>query len=311
MALDHRSLTSATAGWRARRADHHDSARAAGERALTRLIEGARLELVPMGSLPRAIGELAPGADVSVTCSPARSIEATLDVCAELADLGHRPVPHLSARMVASAGHLEAIHGRLGELGLREVFLVGGDADPPGCFVDALELLDALLELDGAPGARHVDHVGVTAYPDTHPTIPGERLHEALHRKQATILASGRTAHASTQMCFDPVRIEAWLRDERAAGLRLPVHLGIAGVIDTAKLMSTGVRLGVGPSLRYLRKNRRALGALLTQRSYEPGDLLRPLAPMLDELGVGGLHVFTFNQVAATRAWRERALARA
>ena len=69
------------------------------------------------------------------------------------------------------------------------------------------------------------------------------------------------------------------------------------------------MRLGVGTSLRYLKKNRTALRRLVTQRSFEPDRLLRPLAAELEELGIDALHLYTFNQVDATENWRERTLA--
>jgi methylenetetrahydrofolate reductase (NADPH) len=196
------------------------------------------------------------------------------------------------------------------EIGLRDIFVVGGDADPPGCFFDAIEFIAAFIALDDAEGPEHrqIDHIGYTSYPDSHPLISSEELHEALHVKQQIILASGRTAHVSTQMCFSADQIRNWLRAERAAGLIIPVHLGVPGVIDKTKLMTMGVRLGVGTSLRYLSKNRKALGKMMTQRSFEPDQLLKPLAGDLADLGVEGIHLYTFNQVAATEAWRTKIL---
>lgn len=281
-----------------------------GSPSMRRLVEEARLELVPMKSLERAVGELEPRSSISMTCSPASSIEATLDESERLLAAGHRVVPHISARMTESPRHLAAIHRRLGELGIREIFVVGGDAEPHGCYFDAIEFLEAFVDLDDAdgPASRRVDHIGYTAYPDTHPVISTDRLHDALHRKQQIVLGSGRSAHVTTQMCFSSDQVESWLRSERAAGLEVPVHLGIPGVIDRAKLMAMGVRLGVGTSLRYLKKNRRAIGRMMSQRSFEPDALLRPLAHQVDELGIDGLHVFTFNQVEATESWRRRTL---
>ena len=197
------------------------------------------------------------------------------------------------------------------EIGIREVFVVGGDADPPGCFFDAIEFIEAFLALDDADGPEHrqVDHIGYTSYPDSHPLIKSEQLHDALHVKQQMILDSGRTAHVSTQMCFSADQIRTWLRGERAAGLTVPVHLGVPGVIDKTKLMTMGVRLGVGTSLRYLSKNRKALGKMMTQRAFEPDQLLKPLAGQFADLGIEGIHLYTFNQVAATEAWRTKTLA--
>lgn len=281
-----------------------------GPSTMRRLITDAKVELIPMKSLERAVSELRPGSHISMTCSPAKTIEDTLDEAEQLLKAGHHVTPHISARMVQRYEHLQAIHERLVGLGIREIFVVGGDADPPGCYFDAIEFLEAFLALDDANGAenRQVDHIGFTSYPDTHPFITTEQLHVALHRKQQMILATGRTAHVSTQMCFSADQIRNWLKMERASGLTVPVHLGVPGVIDKTKLMTMGVRLGVGTSLRYLSKNKKALGKLMTQRSFEPDVLLKPLAGELDELGVDGIHLYTFNQVDATEQWRERTL---
>ncbi len=282
-----------------------------GPSTLRRLVADAKVELIPMKSLERAITELRPESNISMTCSPAKSIEATLDEAEQLLKAGHHVTPHIAARMVQRHEHLVAIHERLVALGIREIFVVGGDADPPGCYFDAIEFLEAFLALDDAGGAenRQIDHVGYTCYPDAHPFITTEQLHDALHRKQDLILATGRTAHVSTQMCFSADQIRNWLRMERASGLTVPVHLGVPGVIDKTKLMTMGVRLGVGTSLRYLSKNKKALGKLMTQRSFEPDMLLKPLARDFDELGIDGIHLYTFNQVDATEQWRERTLA--
>lgn len=269
------------------------------------LVENSRLELVPMKSLEMATADLPACSVVSMTCSPAKSIEATLDATERLVDEGHHVTPHISARMVHSHDHLSELADRISALGLPEIFVVAGDADTHGAYFDAIEFLDDFLALEPA-----VQHIGFTAYPDTHPLIEPGRLHEALHRKQAMILGSGRTAHVSTQMCYSADRIRSWLRRERAAGLTVPVHLGVPGVVDRSKLMTMGMRLGVGSSLRYLSKNRSAIGRLMTQRNYRPDQVLRPLAPDARGLGIDALHLFTFNQVRQTEEWRSRFLDR-
>lgn len=268
------------------------------------IIERATIELIPMKSLDGAVRALRPASRISMTCSPAKSIEATLDETERLLALGHTVTPHISARMIRSDEHLREIADRLEALGVREIFVVAGDADPPGIFFDAIEFLDAFLALDPA-----VEHIGYTSYPDSHPLIDVAKLHDALHRKQAMILDSGRTAHVTTQMCFSAEQIRGWLRGERDAGLTIPVHLGVPGVIDKSKLMTMGMRLGVGTSLRYLSKNRKAIGRLMTQHAFQPDQLLRPLAGDLDELGIAGVHLFSFNQVGPTEEWRDRVLA--
>ena len=148
----------------------------------------------------------------------------------------------------------------------------------------------------------------MTAYPDGHPLIDPATLHEALNGKQDVLAEAGLEGYCSTQMCFDQARIVSWLKRERRGGMALPVHLGVAGVVERTKLLSIGVRLGIGQSLRYLRKNRRAVTRLMIAPHYDPNDLLVPLSAHMVALDIRALHIFTFNQVAATVAWRDRSL---
>ncbi len=246
---------------------------------------------------------LPPAATVSVTASPAKGLAATQEITERLIAGGHRAVPHISARLVRDRTHTRALAAWLRATELDEIFLVGGDVTEPGRYHDALNFLGDLLETDH--GLRRI---GVTAYPDGHPLIEQAVLHEALHGKQMMLAEAGLEGYCSTQMCFDAPRIINWLNAERLAGMSLPVHLGISGVVDRAKLLSIGVRLGIGQSLRYLRKNRRAVARLMTAPHYDPNDLLVPLSPHMTDLDIRALHVFTFNQVAATVAWRDQNL---
>ena len=91
----------------------------------------------------------------------------------------------------------------------------------------------------------------------------------------------------------------------RAAGIDLSVVVGLPGVVERRKLAEISLRTGVGASLRYLRKNRRQLIALVRSRRYDPTPLTRAVADRLGGDGVtaAGAHLFTFNQVDATYAW--------
>lgn len=281
----------------------HDPSHAAGPDAYRRrLIEGMTFEVIPLKSIDAAIDGLPPGAEVSVTCSPAKDIKATMDLSDRIRALGHTVIPHISARMVESHQHVAEIASWMRTEEIGRMFLVGGDADPPsGPYRDAVSFLSDLLAAD--PGLHTV---GITSYPDSHAFISDQALTDALHAKQAVLAQAGIAGYASTQMCFDPGKIAEWLAAERANGFTLPVHLGIAGVVDRSKLMTMGVRLGIGTSLGFLKKNRRAISKLLTQSDYDPNTLLEPLAADLQPLGVEGLHCFTFNQVSSTEAWRRQ-----
>jgi methylenetetrahydrofolate reductase (NADPH) len=147
------------------------------------------------------------------------------------------------------------------------------------------------------------ERIGVAAYPEGHPDIPAERLLDALRSKQAV------ASYMTTQMTFDADAIATWVPQVRAAGIRLPIHLGLPGPVELRRLLRIAARIGVGGSARYLRKNRQLLG-LVFRRSYTPDRLLRSLAPTIaeTEADVRALHLFTFNQVEAAAEWRRRTL---
>ncbi len=269
-----------------------------------KLIESLTFEVVPLSTVDAAIEALPDGAEVSVTCSPVKGIAETMRLTDRIRSAGHTAIPHIAARMVEGPDHVAAIAAWLRREQIGRLFLVGGDADAPvGPYDSAAAFLRDLLEAD-----PELHTVGVPAYPDGHTAIPPQALMAALADKQAILTEAGIAGYASTQMCFDPDRITGWLRAARAGGLDLPVHLGLPGVVDRAKLMTMGLRLGIGTSLSYLKKNRKAIGSLLIKPDYDPGSLLEPLAADLEALRITGIHCFTFNQVAATEAWRQRAI---
>ncbi len=280
----------------------HPEAESAGAAEHRRsLVRDLTFEVVPIKTLPDAIHALPEGAQVSVTCSPVKGIAETQRITEELITRGFRAIPHISARMVRDRAHTLELAGWFRSTGVSTAFVVGGDADTPGEYEDAMAFLRDLLDTD-----HGLSTVGVTAYPDSHPFISDGRLQDALHAKQQLLADAGVAGYCTTQMCFDPAKIATWIRAERSEGLDLPVHLGIAGVVDKTRLLTMGVRLGIGQSLSYFKKNKAAVAKMLTSVAYDPNDLLLPLSEDLSALGVDGLHVFTFNQVAKTNTWRER-----
>ncbi|MDG2113968.1 MAG: methylenetetrahydrofolate reductase [Actinomycetota bacterium] len=271
-----------------------------------RLLSESQLELIPLENLSPQLPVLPPGSRLSVTASPVKSLEHTIELTRQLLELGHDPVPHIAARMVEDKEHLALLLERLLMMGRREIFVVAGDApEPAGVFDDAVQLLEALTASD-----HDLRHIGVTAYPDGHGFISDEALHSALHHKQDLLTELGVEGHVTTQMCFDADAIRSWLQSERDAGLALPVHLGIPGGVERTKLLAVGARLGVGASLRYLKKNHEALRRIFAPGGYDANKLLAPLADDLEPLGIDGLHIFTFNQLAASVDWRAGAIRR-
>ncbi len=161
--------------------------------ALRQVLQGARFELIPLRSAAEAMSALPAACTVSVTCSPTKGPEPTLELVGELVRAGHRAVAHLAARNVIGPDQVGHIADRLGALGLDEVFVIAGDsAEAQGPYPGSVALLEALLER--APG---VAHVGVAAYPDGHPLLDEDMLVEALLAKQALLRRAGLDGHAT------------------------------------------------------------------------------------------------------------------
>ncbi|WP_246180282.1 methylenetetrahydrofolate reductase [Kocuria coralli] len=277
------------------------SSRSAVE-AVARSLTSPRFEVLPTAGAAELVAQhLPPGRIVTVTASPSRGLEATLALAEGLSALGYRAVPHLAARMVTDAEELAEIVTRLRAAGIDEVFIPSGDAAEAGAYPDAFSLLHALDEL-GRPFAS----TGITAYPESHPTIPDDMTIQAMwdKRELATTMVSNMT--------FDPQVVQTWLTRVRRRGVTLPLWLGIPGPVSTAQLLRVASRIGVGDSTRFLTKHPRAVMRLLRPDGFSSESFLRHLGPALarEESRIAGLHVFTFNHVAEAETWRTDLLSR-
>ncbi len=257
-------------------------------------------ELLPLKNLPDQVPYLPAGARVSVTASPAKGIDATVDWAARLQADGFRAIPHLSARMIPDRVKLGELLARAREAGLSRAFVVGGDADEPGVYLDGHSLLRAMTEL-GHP----FETLGCPAYPQGHPDIPDTALAGALRDKAQYV------AHVTTQMDFDTAAIAAWVQARRAEGFAPDVIVGVPGVADPQKLLSIAARIGVKDAKRFLVKNLRFVAGLARSGGfYQPTAFVEGIAPLLADPAakVSGFHLYTFNAVEATEGWRRTML---
>ena len=270
-----------------------------------RLIDEMTYELIPLKNVHEQAEFLPQASTISITCSPAKDIEATLELCEKFLSKGHNTIPHFAARMVESEEHVTRIVKRIETLGIETVFIIGGDADQRGPFNDAPGLLNSFLDKNPT-----IKTIGIGSYPDGHPSIPPEALSEALIKKQEMIYESNLNGYMATQMCFETETISDWLENCRKSGVTLPCHLGVPGVVDMKKLINISLRLGVGISTRYLKKNRKSVFKLLSPRGYNPNKLIAPISSRADELNISGVHCFTFNAIDSTVDWRTKAISR-
>ncbi len=266
-------------------------------------LSSPRYEVLPTDDVEeRVLASVPREVTITVTASPRRGIEATVDLAERLGRHGYQVVPHISARLIRDDAHLREVLARVAAIGRREIFVVAGDAkEPAGQFPDSISLLTALTA--EPHGMREI---GVTGYPERHSFIDDDLTIQAMwdKRRIATYIVSN--------LCFDPRVVKKWVGRVRRRGVQLPIHIGLAGVADPAKLLRISTRIGVVDSARFLRGHSNWFLRMVQPGGYDPGRFTTALLPdlALPDRKVAGLHVFTFNEIEPTERWRQETLAR-
>jgi methylenetetrahydrofolate reductase (NADPH) len=260
-------------------------------------------EVIPLqGTEESVIKHVPKDIPLTVTASPGKGTWATVELAERLAGHGFGVAPHLSARLIRDGSELGEILQRLREAGIRDAFVVAGDVDEPaGEFEGAVGLLQAMSEL-----GHGLDEVGITGYPESHPKISDEMTIQAMYEKApyATYIIS--------QICFDPEVISDWARRVWLRGVKLPIRVGMPGYVNRQKLVRISASIGLGESARYLNRQRNWLLKLFLPGGYSPDRLIEGLKPGITDpdSNVQGLHIYTFNEVERTEAWRREMLER-
>jgi methylenetetrahydrofolate reductase (NADPH) len=262
------------------------------------LVRSANIEVIPMKGTDAKLAAVPPTTTLTITCSPKFGLERTLEYTALAAKAGHKVIPHLAARQVKDEAELREFVARVNDLGVTDMYVIGGDApEPAGKFTSAAELLESLA------GIEHtLDRIGVGCYPEGHPSIADDVLSDALRRKQPM------ANYMVSQLCFDVDALVTWLRQTRKQGITLPLRVGLAAPMNSRKLIELSMKIGVGSSLKYLTKQHGFLRNMLFGSSYKPEKMLFKIGDDLtsDELNIEGLHLFSFNQIAPTVEWQQR-----
>ena len=275
-----------------------------GRTTLTDLLRAPRYEVLPAEDIEgRLLACVSQEVTITITASPRRGIDATINLAQRLSGHGYSVVPHLSARLVRDEAHLGEILGAVREMGGHDVFVIAGDArEPAGQFPDSFSLLEAM----GRAG-HQLEQIGVSGYPESHSFIDDDMTIQAMwdKRRIATYIVSN--------LCFDPRVVRRWVARVRKRKVELPIYVGMAGVADPAKLLRISTRIGVTDSARFLRGHSNWFLRMMQPGGYDPGRFAGALLPDLGapERKVVGLHVFTFNEIEPTERWRQEMLARA
>ena len=272
----------------------------AADDGVARLLDDPRFELMPFDSFADEMDELPAGATIAITTSPQLGLDATVEWAEKAAARGFDVSPHIAARYVRDVDHLDEIARRLTDAGVTDLFVPGGDREEPiGEFDSAYALLDALDGLD-----HEFEEIGITGYPEGHEFLDDDTLADAMAKK------APHATYIVTQLCYDPEAVVEWVEDVRERGVELPVEVGIPGVMKYDKLLSISRKVGVGDSVKFLKKTTGVVGfvrELVGSRGrYTPDELVEGLAPYADDpdYEIRGLHVYTFNRTEDTESWR-------
>ncbi|WP_406333946.1 methylenetetrahydrofolate reductase [Streptomyces sp. NBC_00203] len=271
----------------------------------TSLLEDFSLEMTgkDVPKLQEASDTIPQGTRVNVTFLGNEDLRMRLDAARAVKRLGFVPVPHLSARRLASQADLEKFLAGLRADGTGEnVFVVGGDpARPEGPYEDALSVIrTGLLQEYG------VRHVGISGYPEGHPAIPDRALWSALEDKHTDLAQGELSGSVITQFGFDADPVLAWIEDVRRRGIGLPIRIGVPGPAGVRRLMTYAARFGVGTSAAIAKKYGFSLTNLIGTAG--PDRFLHTLASHYDpgRHGEVKLHFYTFGGLRTTSEWVAR-----
>ncbi|HMQ94976.1 MAG TPA: methylenetetrahydrofolate reductase [Amaricoccus sp.] len=218
-----------------------------------------------------------------------------------LADEGFAVMPHFPARGIASRAELEARIGAYSDVGVRQALVIaGGIATPRGPFADSMQLLET-----GLFDRAGFNHLHVAGHPegnrDIDPAGGEDTVMAALRWKSDFQTRTDASMAIATQFAFEAGPIIDWAGRVRAAGITLPVHIGIAGPAKLQTMIKFAMACGVGASLRVLQRRAADLSNLILP--FEPTEILTGLArhkAANPDFAVERVHLFPLGGITAT-----------
>ncbi|SHH18226.1 5,10-methylenetetrahydrofolate reductase [Marivita hallyeonensis] len=284
-----------------------EDTRQAGSPDLEAFLKGFSIEVMPRTAekVDDFQALLAPGTRVYIAHIDGTPIEDMVATARRLAEAGFPVMPHFPARIIKDDMMLADWIARYqGEAGVEQALLLaGGVAEPHGAFHSSMQLLETGL-FDKAGFTR----LHVAGHPegnkDIDPKGGMKNVEDALRWKQAFSERTDAKMALATQFAFDADPIIKWVDDLSAAGITLPVHIGIAGPAKLQTLIKFAIACGVGPSLRVLQKRAMDVSKLLLP--YEPTDVLTKLAAHKaknPDFNIEQVHFFPLGGIKTNATW--------
>jgi methylenetetrahydrofolate reductase (NADPH) len=259
------------------------------------LIETKRGNIIPGSEfLPYAMS-------VYVPLLAKRRLMSNLDILKRLKHVGFNPVPHIAARRVRTEPDLEEFLSRaVNGAGVQRVLLIAGDTEEQaGPYFDTLDLLRS--DILAANGIHEVSFAG---YPEGHPSIPQQKLKDALSEKLELADAAGLGTSVLTQFSFIPSRIIQFCSGLEREAPGVPVYVGMAGPTDMIKLLRYARICGVSTTWRAL--SDMGMKAARLAMHTDPSEQLEALAHHCathQSNNIIGVHIFSFGGFIKSAKW--------
>lgn len=231
------------------------------------------------------------------------AIEDMVATARRLRAEGYDPMPHFPARIIASRAILADWIARYqGEAGVTQALLLGGGVNTPaGEYHSSMQLIESGL-FDGFKRLHVAGHP--EGNKDIDPDGSDRMVMEALRWKQAFSERTDAQMAITTQFCFEAGPVIEWADRLAAEGIRLPIHIGVAGPAKLQTLLKFAIACGVGASLRVLQ--RRAMDVTKLLLPYEPDDFIAALAAHKAAhpgFGIESVHFFPLGGIKANADW--------
>lgn len=275
-----------------------------GNAALEAFLKGYSIEVMPRTAEKvedfRAL--LPKGTRVYIAHIDGTPIEDMVATARRIGAEGYDVMPHFPARIIRDKATLQDWVARYKDAGVKQgLLLAGGVAQPVGDYATSMQLLESGA-FDGFKRLHVAGHP--EGNKDIDPDGSDRMVMEAARWKSAFAERTDAQMAMATQFCFEAQPVIDWVNRLQAEGVKLPVHIGIAGPAKLQTLIKFAIACGVGPSLRVLQK--RAMDVTKLLLPYEPTEVLEGLAAHKAAnpgFGIEQVHFFPLGGIKTNAQW--------
>lgn len=249
---------------------------------------------------------VAAGTRIYVTSLPRSEFGDIVETCRRLSADGMVPVPHFTARGIASVRMLEERLDRVtSEAGVTNILAIAGsNREISGPFADTISMLET-----GAFEKYGIRSLGISGHPEDPPGIAPDAVRAHESRKLEFARTTSMEMHIVTHFVFEAAPLRAFIDRIRAAGNPLPVVIGLPGPATIQSLIRYAKACGIGPSLQFMTRRAKSLHKLLTVEA--PDRLTRSIAACAahPDSGIVRGHLFPFGGFELSAIWANAAAA--